>query len=120
MSGSSREEESCIVVRCSDTKEELSKRFVGISSMREDIKNFNSLLARHEIMVDGVEISTYYRRIFSDNLKSAGRVYSCGPFQSLPSKLRPKITLDGEETCEVDIARIHPSLLAVQLGKKLG
>jgi len=55
--------------------------------------------------------NVYLRRIFSrGNLKLNGRFYG-GWWQSIPSKYRPHITIDGKKTSEVDFSTMSLRIL---------
>ena len=48
-------------------------------------------------------------------LKMGGRFYG-GWWQSIPSRLRPFITINGKETVELDYSSMHPRMLYAHIG----
>ena len=62
---------------------------------------------------------TTYCRIFNGRFTRGGRWY--GPWwQSVPSRCRPGIHINGEPTCEPDIRGCHLRLLCARAGVELG
>ena len=58
-------------------------------------------------------------RIFNENFRRGGRWY--GPWwQTVPSRVRTGIYLNGEPTCELDIRACHMRLLCAAAGIELG
>lgn len=63
---------------------------------------------------DSVEM----RRVFSrKSFKHGGRFYG-GWWQSIPSRFRPYITINGQATVECDFANLHPMLMYTDAGKE--
>lgn len=54
--------------------------------------------------------SKYLHRVFNEDFERGGRFYG-GWWQSVPSKMRPYILIDGEPTVEVDFKGYHIALL---------
>lgn len=58
------------------------------------------------------------RRLFCrGSFHCGGRLY--GPWQQIPSTLRPSITINGEPTVEPDFSSIHPRLAYAMAGRPL-
>ena len=117
--GASRGNEEEVVIRDLKGKQVTGVKPKGIGQLKQDMKAYNNMLSGHTVKIGDYSCSPCYRRIFSEKITLAGRVYSCGGFQSLPSKLRPTITIDGQKTVEVDIKCLHPNLIACHLGINL-
>ncbi|MEQ7873120.1 hypothetical protein ABDK56_03820 [Sphingomonas sp. ASV193] len=50
-----------------------------------------------------------------------GRLYAVGgSYQTMKRALRPTLTIDGEETAEIDVKASHPTILAALRGTPLG
>lgn len=54
--------------------------------------------------------SKYLHRVFNEDFEHGGRFYG-GWWQSVPSKMRPYILIDGEPTVEIDFKGYHVALL---------
>jgi hypothetical protein len=60
--------------------------------------------------------SVELRRVFArKSFKLGGRFYG-GWWQSIPSKYRPHITMNGQTTVEIDYATLHPLLMYAEFG----
>lgn len=95
------------------------KKFKGSGIIRDEVNNINSVMGENTITFDGDVCVVIYKRRFEDDLYNAGRLYTIGTFQTECADLRHTIRINGEETVEVDIKHIHPSLMASKLGIKL-
>ena len=96
-------------------KKQIDANFLGIKTIRDEVNGYNELLDKTDINLMGKEWCVYYKRVFVDNLYSAGRWYG-GGFQCFESDLREHILLDGELTVELDVSNIHPAILACKKG----
>ncbi|SFM58921.1 hypothetical protein [Nitrosomonas communis] len=85
------------------------------NQMREDLRKYNDLLRRSNIGTDGIDLRNKYdptcitvKRIF--NGESGGGRFYCGFWQTMPKDDRKKLTINGEEVCELDYSALHPTL----------
>lgn len=104
-------------------KYELStRRRAGVAEMQEVLLKYNALLEQTNISVNGTALPTQqYARIFTDNLEHGGRYYNlAGGVQTMPSRFRPTITINGDRVVEVDFKALHPNLLYEQVERELG
>jgi hypothetical protein len=112
-----------------------------IVSMRNDLVAYNDLLGQTEIQLAGLTSydrslhtdyllrNTYYnydnastvrlrpmrvRRIFNVDFEHGGRFY--GAIENMPSGLRPKLTIDGQQTVELDFASYQLRMLYHKVG----
>lgn len=95
------------------------KKFKGVKLVRDEVELVNKCIEKHTITYQGSLCSVVYKRRFEDNLLSAGRWYVVGTFQTEDSDYRNTIEIDGEQTTEIDVQHIHPSILASLSGFKL-
>lgn len=95
------------------------KKFKGVKLIVDQIKMVNKENERHLITYEDETCCVIYKRRFEDDLQSGGRWYAVGTFQIESSKGRATIKIDSKTTVEVDIDRIHPSILASIAGFKL-
>ena len=66
----------------------------------------------------GNTLSRTMRRIFTGHWTSGGRLY--GPWwQGIPKDLRRLLTINDQETVELDFAHLHPTLLYAEAGARL-
>lgn len=102
-----------IVVRDTESKECLDTRsFKGIVVLRQALDRFNSMLKNCEVMIEGKKVDVLsYKRVFHDNLNTSGRYYSNNSFQTIPKAFRQTITIDGNNTVELDYTAMHPRIL---------
>lgn len=112
----SRSAEEEVIIRDLKGNQILRVKPKGIGKLKQEIKDYNDMSCSHTISISGYSCKPSYRRIFSEKIDLAGRVYSCGGFQSLPSEMRKQITLDGQKTTEIDIKCLHPNLIACKTG----
>lgn len=108
------EEDDLAVIRDRESKEYKNTRGVsGIKAIKEEVKMFNSSLKGADITFNGKPIAdVVYRRIFSGDIDTGGRLYSVnGGVQLLPQKIRASsLMIDGEEVVELDYSSIHPNI----------
>jgi hypothetical protein len=125
----------CIVRRDAEKNDIEYKDTTNTRRWRSNLSKYNALLAKTHIDVTTLEKPSYVvtdkwkkqktipinlsnkfvRRIFNrKNWKKGGRFYG-GFWQSLPSKLRPDIRINGEYTVEVDYSGLHIVLLYAEL-----
>ena len=122
-----------VVMQYADTNE--------ITEMRNDLVAYNDLLFQSEIQLAGLTSddrslhtdyllrNTYYnynnarnvrlrpmrvRRIFNVDFNHGGRFY--GGVENMPSGLRPKLTIDGQATVELDFASYQLRMLYHKVG----
>ncbi|AUR86350.1 hypothetical protein NVP1084O_143 [Vibrio phage 1.084.O._10N.261.49.F5] len=91
----------------------------GIRMVMSDMTSLNNFIEKQEIFIDGKQVRFTYVRIFADNLKGAGRIYSCNGFMNYESYLRKTITINGENVTECDYSTIHPRIIATLKGIQL-
>ena len=109
----------------------------SVYAMRRDVTAHNAFLQGFDItlvhpeahydeqgylVIDSRRLNpnrTTYYRIFNGRFTRGGRWY--GPWwQSVPSRCRTGIRINGEPTCEPDIQGCHMRLLSARAGVKLG
>jgi hypothetical protein len=105
-----RPKEDLVVVK-NDKKEIIQSKISGITSSRSLVKKYNTFLDKQDIRLNNIKCSPEYKRIFNNNLNCGGRWYTFGGFQSLPSENRRFITINSNQTTEVDFKSIHPNIL---------
>ena len=87
----------------------------GLVKMEQDILESASKQAVKR--VKGADVTEGFTRKYSDAAgKEGGRIY--GNYQNMPKEQRAKITIDGEETVELDFPENHVKLLAASAGIK--
>src|SRR5262245_30858667 len=126
-----------IVLRGADGQPLPYPESARVYAMRRDVIGHNAFLQGFDItlvhpeahyddqgylVIDGRRLNpnriTYYR-IFNGRFALGGRWY--GPWwQSVPSRCREGIRINGEPTCEPDIRGCHMRLLSARAGVKLG
>jgi hypothetical protein len=125
-----------IVLRGADGRPHLYKETKSTSALRQDVETHNTFLKAFEVTVSHSEagydaqgylvigghrlnpLRTSYRRIFNSSFARGGRWY--GPWwQSVPSRIRGGICINGEPTCEPDIRGCHMRLLCARAGVAL-
>lgn len=87
--------------------------------IREVLNNYNNLLSKSQIgVLEGKEIikkdgtkpnlhDKFVKRIFNNNSFELGGRFYCGWWQNVKSSQRDFITMDNEETVELDYSAIH-------------
>lgn len=103
-----------IIIRDRETKEDKSLCGVdGVTDLRKKIKELNDVLDSNEISYCGNRIpEVYYSRIFSDDLKHAGRFYdSDGRMSCLQQRYRSQLMINNEPVVELDYSSLHASML---------
>lgn len=85
------------------------------NQMRESLQKYNNLLRKTNIGTDGINLRYKYdptcitlRRVF-DADDFGGRFYN-GFWMNMPKEDRKKLTINGEETCELDYSALHPRI----------
>jgi hypothetical protein len=126
-----------IVLRGADGQPLAYRESARVYAMRRDVIAHNAFLQGFDITVVHPEAhydnqgylvidsrrlnpsrTTYYR-IFNGRFTQGGRWY--GPWwQSVPSRCRTGIRINGKPTCEPDIQGCHMHLLSARAGVKLG
>lgn len=110
-----------------------------VRDMREQVHTINKLLENHDIgismtadkvnelniqrVMEGKPRISLFRkylvRVFCRNRwKCGGRFYG-GFWQNIPKELRPLVTINGEETVELDFDCLHPQMLYAEATGKL-
>ncbi len=134
-------QEAEIILRDPDGVSIPFEETLEIIEMRTDIIAYNNLLSRTEINLARLESddrflfrdyllrNTYYnydnsetarlrpmrlRRIFNVDFDHGGRFY--GGVENMPSDLRPKLTIDGQATVELDFAAFQLRMLYHMVG----
>lgn len=102
------------VIRNRETKELMNTRGVaGIGKIKMEVNSLNNSLQGADIKFQGKVIADVaYRRVFSGDLETGGRLYSVnGGVQLLPQRLRASaLEIDGEPVVELDYSSIHPNI----------
>lgn len=83
----------------------------GVVPKRNFMLHYNNVLSKHKVEIFGNTCVVQYKQIFHGDLDSGGRIYSFGKFQTIKSEYRKHLTIDGEETTEVDLSNLHVSIL---------
>jgi hypothetical protein len=80
------------------------------------VRKLNEFLALHHRIEGGEHL--FFKRIFTLNLKSHGRLYSVGisSYQNLSPEERAQMRIDGEPTAEIDVGASHLTVFHAQLG----
>jgi hypothetical protein len=126
-----------IVLRGADGQPLPYRESARVYAMRRDVIAHNAFLQGFDItlvhpeayyddqgylVIDGRRLNPNritYHRIFNGRFRRGGRWY--GPWwQSVPSRCRAGIRINGEPTCEPDIPGCHMRLLSARAGVKLG
>lgn len=94
-----------------------TRGMTGITELKRNLKAYNNLIEKHKVTIDlghgDRECNNIiYKRRFLNNLNTCGRYYTNSVFQTLPSKYRPSIKIDGEATVELDIKSAHCAFLS--------
>ena len=80
-----------------------------------DLYEYNHAMAYHDVRFGGYRLNTALVRKFARTLEYGGRYYRAD-YQTMKREERPHITIDGNETCELDFSALHPTLLYLELG----
>lgn len=110
-----------VVITDSKTKQPLMKltKFKGVNVQRQLMFDYNGVLGRNVITVKGQQCFVSYKQVFADDLNGAGRIYSFGGFQTLPSELRSSVEINGNKTTECDIKGMHCMIMYCLEGIKV-
>lgn len=111
--GAKRPIETLVEIRDGTTKERITElsKLRGIKCERSFVESYNKHIGGFDIRCKGKKVCAVYKRVYSDDLFHAGRWYTQGSFQTAPVYLRPRITIDGYKTTEVDYKQIHPRII---------
>lgn len=97
-----------------------------IKELQENLNSINSNNGKHRYQLEGKEIPPpILKRVFnSKNLKKGGRFYSVGSksymyLNQKELKLRSQITINGNETVELDFKAFHPNILYALNGQDI-
>lgn len=107
-----------VVIRKRGTKEELSTRRVsGVADKRKQMDLINECYLRTDVELDGVILAKQqYRRVYTNNLYSGGRLYnSVGGIQTAKKETRKMLTINGKPAVELDFKAIHLCMLYEKL-----
>lgn len=118
-----KEDAQYVTIRDRETKNVLSNQGrKGIKELTSTVQQYNEKLAQVELS-DGENTACKqtFIRIYSDNLKLGGRFYNTtGAFQTISKEKRKMITIDQQETVEIDFSAMQPSILFEQVWQKYG
>lgn len=85
------------------------------NQIREDLHKYNNLLRQTHIGTEGIELrykhdptSITVKRVFNGE-SGGGRFYN-GFWQTIPKEDRKKLTINGEEVCELDYSAHHATI----------
>lgn len=107
------EKQSSVCIRVRGTKEELFDIGNTLNEDRLRMTQINDVLLDSTITFNGKRIATpEYRRIFTDNIDTGGRLYvQGGGVQLLSQEMRSKfLEIDNESVVELDYSSIHPNI----------
>lgn len=108
------EDNDLAVIRDRISKEYKTTRGItGFKQIKEEVKILNDNLKGADITFNGKPIADVaYRRIFSGDINTGGRLYSVtGGVQLLPQRIRASsLRIEGEEVVELDYSSIHPNI----------
>lgn len=107
-----------VEVKDSKTKNLITKltRFKGVGENKRFMLDYNQLLSDNDIRYGSRKAFVQYKQVFSDDLEGAGRIYSFGSFQTMPSFMRGKLVINGEKCTEVDLRFNHIAMLYLMQG----
>jgi len=84
------------------------------------LTRYNKMMDKHNVEYKGTKLDTGLARIFNKDFNSGGRLYATGgSYQTIPAQTRNLITIDGQDTAEVDIKGSHISILHTMVGSRL-
>lgn len=90
---------------------------------RQDRKTatFNEAITSASVTLDGpdniINLACPMARIFNGSMERGGRFYGMGTsWQNIPSDDRHRLTIDGEDTAELDFKSLHPAMLYAEVG----
>lgn len=103
-----------IHIRNRDTKERISNRGLkGIKVKADPIISYNKMMAETVVKkLDGDLPVQQFRRVFTSNMESGGRVYCVdGGVQGFSSSERRELLIDDCKVIELDYRCSHPSII---------
>ncbi|UUW39720.1 hypothetical protein VP14_033 [Vibrio phage VPMCC14] len=84
------------------------------------VEKYNEVIANRIVEIDGYRVpELFFRRIFNSDMEHGARFYDRGEIQSKNATIRSTITIDKEETIEVDYSSLHYCLCAEKEGLNL-
>lgn len=109
-----------LILRAEDNS---SLEFPSTKYTKEIIKvlsKYNKLMDNHDVRLGENKLDTGLARIFNIDFQHGGRLYTSGnSYQGVAATLRKHITIDGNQTAEVDIKGSHISILHTIVGSRL-
>jgi hypothetical protein len=109
-------------IRKRRTKDVIPTRGKSTKELTEGVSKLNDKLGKTEMSIqfdDRPRIKApkqQYKRIFTDDMKHGGRFYNIdGSIQTVPSRFRKTILIEGQETTELDFKCMHLSLAYEQI-----
>ena len=84
------------------------------------VEKYNEAIANRIVEIDGHRVpELFFRRIFNSDMEHGARFYDRGEIQGKNATIRSTITIDREETVEVDYSSLHYCLCAEKEGLDL-
>lgn len=102
-----------IEIKDRETKKYLNANIRGTSVHRALVCEYNSVLCRVRLELDGIILpAQQYKRVYSDSLSYGGRFYNvAGGVQTMKQEDRKRLMINGEKVVELDFKALHPSIL---------
>lgn len=88
-----------------------SLRGYGGTIDRSLVEDYNDDLIKHTIVMQGILLTPYYKRVYDGTPERGGRFYTFGTFQSIPKTMRKSITINGSVATEIDYSANHARIL---------
>lgn len=81
------------------------------------VDKYNEAISNRIVEIDGYRVpELFFRRIFNQDMEHGARFYDRGDIQGKNETIRSTITIDNEETVEIDYCSLHYSLCAEKEG----
>lgn len=106
-------EECVMFLKGTDGVSKTYRKTKVVNKMLNTVKNYNEMMSKHKVCVDGKSMCVDLHRSFSrGDFEHGGRFYTSGmSVQQLSKAVRSTLTIDGESVVELDYKALHPSIL---------